>query len=478
MRNEVIKFVLDDKLTEIDFCKANLKPTTTLLNYLRTLPNHKGVKEGCAEGDCGACSVVISSFDVNGKLKYTVVDSCLLFLPMVHGKNVITIENLVDQNNLHPVQEVLLDENGTQCGYCTPGIVMSLFGVYKNNKNISENEIKNSLVGNLCRCTGYDSIFKSALKISKLVNFDKFTKNENKIIEILKYINVKDVITITDTEQIYLKAFSKKQILNLLNEYPNATIVNGATDIALKQTKKNETLKLILDISDVKELKIIKKNKNNIELGAGCTLEEIRKFTKKELPYFADILNLFASLQIRNVATIGGNICTASPIGDLLPLLFVTNAEVLIEDNKSSKHVEVSSFITNYRKTILKNNQIVTKVLIPLYNNEHIIKSFKISKRTDLDISILNGAINLKLNKNRVESISIAFGGVSAVTKFAKKTENYLIGKEWNVSTIEKAQEILYNEFEPLSDVRSGIEYRKLLAKNLLLKFYLYTLRK
>lgn len=479
--NNIIKFILDDEITEIDFSKqSEYKPTTTLLNYLRALPQHKGVKEGCLEGDCGACTIVVSEIDEKDNLIYKTLDSCLVFLPMIHGKQIITIENLASIENgkkkLHIVQQALVETNGTQCGYCTPGIVMSLFGIYKNYNNPTKEVIENSMVGNLCRCTGYQTIIEAAQKRAKHKTLDKFSETEKQTISLLKQIKSNnDVINIDNSNQKYIKPFLLNDALKFRKVHPDAIIINGSTDVALRQNKKNEFLSKIIDISDVHDLKYINESDNCYYIGSGVSLENLRNYFSNKLPQFERILNVFASLQIRNIATIGGNIGSASPIGDLLPLLFVYNAKIKLRTISCERIVALENFIIDYRKTDLKNDELICEIIIPKYNKSYIINSYKVSKRKDLDISTVNGAFKLKLEKQIVSEMKIVFGGMAAVTKRAKNTEKFLFGKKWTRENIESAMGILENEFSPLSDARSNAEYRRIAAKNLLMKFYLET---
>jgi len=480
MKNTV-RFVLDGKIVEVDFTKhTELKPTTTVLSYLRAFPEHKGVKEGCAEGDCGACTVVVTEIDNDEKLIYKTLDSCLVFLPMIHGKQLITVENLAIKEKgktiLHPVQQYMVETNGSQCGYCTPGIIMSLFGLYKNHNNPSREIIEDTLTGNLCRCTGYQPIIEAAQKSCTNNGFDHFSINEKKIITLLKKITSnKETLIFNNKKQKYFKPFTLQEALRLRKENHNAVIINGSTDIALRQTKKKELLPQIIDISGVEELKNFKEENNNYYFGAGLTMEQVRKYCNRKLPALKKILSVFGSLQVRNIATIGGNVGSASPIGDSLPVLFAYKAKIKLCSETSERTIGIEDFIKGYRQTDIKNNELITEVIIPKSDDDYFINSYKVSKRKDMDISTVSGAFRLKLDDETVSEIILAFGGMSAVTKRAINTEKLFTGKKWTRENVESAMKILAEEFSPLSDARSEAEFRKTAAKNLLMKFYLET---
>ena len=479
MISSKIEFVLDNQIVEIDFNQTkNIKPSTTLLNYLRSLPNHKGVKEGCAEGDCGACTVVIAKLNQQNQLEYKALDSCLVFLPMIHGKQIITIENLEQYENkelkLHPVQQLMVEESGSQCGYCTPGIVMSLFALYKNHQLPDKEVIEDSLTGNLCRCTGYKPIINAAQHACNHHGKDHFTEKQEKIAEmLLKIKNENKTIFLNHDEQQYYMPVNLHDALELRKLYPNAVIISGATDTALRQTKKAENIPQIIDLSHVEELQYFKNNGKTIEIGAALPLEEIKSKAENIFPALFNILKVFGSLQIRNIATIGGNIGSASPISDTLPFLFVCKAIVKLQSQTSEREVPIEDFITGYRKTDIKADELICTVEIPFIPENVIIKSYKVSNRKDLDISTVSASFRLKLStKNTVEEIIIAYGGMAAQTIRPFESENYLMGKLWERQTMEKAMEILRTEFNPISDARAEADYRKTAAANLLLKFW------
>ncbi|MFZ4398603.1 MAG: xanthine dehydrogenase small subunit [Bacteroidales bacterium] len=477
--SDKISFLIDDKWVELDFQKAeNIRPTTSLLNYLRSSDKHKGVKEGCAEGDCGACSVVIAELNTKNELEYKALDSCLVFLPMIHGKQIITVENLAQNINkeihLHPVQQFMVENNGSQCGYCTPGIIMSLFALYKNHHNPEKELIEDSLTGNLCRCTGYKPIIDAAHKACVNHGKDQFSEKQQEITQqLLDFKKIKKTIILSHPDQLYLIPKNLDDALKYRKQFPSAVLIGGATDTALRQTKKGEIIPQIIDLSQLDELKYFEITKNSLIIGAELPLEKIKKITEISFPAFFAILKVFGSLQIRNIATLGGNIGSASPIGDTLPFLFACKAIVKLQSSTSKREIAIEDFITGYRKTMISSDELIIAVEIPFIGKDIILKTYKVSKRKDLDISTVSACFRLKLNNEKiVEEIIIVYGGMAAVTSRALKTEMFLTGKKWERKTIEVGMEVLFNEFNPISDARSDAEFRKLACRNLLMKFW------
>ncbi len=473
----VIFFVQDNKIEAIDFSNSDFKPTTTLLNFLRNSPTHKGTKEGCAEGDCGACTVVLGELNHANKIKYTAIDSCLVFLPMLHGKQLITVEDVSDQENkkeiLHPVQQAMVEGNGSQCGYCTPGFIMSMLALYKNENHPSKESIEDALTGNLCRCTGYKSIVEAASHACVHKGIDHFSEKEELIGKLLLKIRQENhSLSIKTNQQTYFQPKTLQEALKLKSENPDSLLINGATDIALRVTKKHEHLPYVIDLSSVDELKKFKKSGNEFDIGAGLSLEEIKLKVENEFPALFDMLKVFGSRQIRSLATLGGNIGSASPIGDMIPVLMAYNAVIHLENSTEKRDFHINDFITGYRQTKKKQSEIITSVTIPIPGKDSIVKSYKVSKRKDLDISTLSSGCMLKLKDKKVEDIILAYGGMAATTKRATATENFLKGKVWSREVVEEASEIIFNEFTPLSDARSGAEFRKVASKNLLIKFW------
>jgi xanthine dehydrogenase small subunit len=478
-QKNIIQFILDRKVKVIDFSvEKKMNPSTTILNYLRSLPTHKGVKEGCAEGDCGACTIVIAEPALNGKLLYKAFDSCLLFLPMIHGKQLITVENLAQHDKgeviLHPVQQLMVDMNGSQCGYCTPGIVMSLFSLYKNCNHPSRREAEDALTGNLCRCTGYQPILDAALAACTKNGEDHFTEKEELInAELLKIIKEQPSVVIETDSQKYFRSATLKKAIAIKLKYPDIVVLNGATDIALRQTKKHEHLPALLDLSGIEELKFFRKKKDGYYIGSGLSIESIRLKSEGKIPALHEMLNVFASGQIRNLATLGGNVGSASPIGDTLPVLFACNASVILAGKNGQRKLPITDFIRGYRSTDLLPDEFIHSVIIPHMAKDVIIKSYKVSKRKDLDISTVSAGFMLKLSKDKiVEEVILAYGGMADRTKRATNMENALKGKIWSREVVESAMLLVDKDFSPISDARAGKEFRLIAARNLLMKFY------
>ncbi|HID39066.1 MAG TPA: xanthine dehydrogenase small subunit [Calditrichaeota bacterium] len=468
-----ISFVLDGKLTTIDFfSEANYTPTTTALNYLRSLPGHRGVKEGCAEGDCGACTVVLAELATDNKLTYKAVNSCLLFLPQLHGKALLTVENLKTKNGaLHPVQQALIETHGSQCGFCTPGFVMSLYALYQNKTSYTRSDAEEALAGNLCRCTGYRPILQAAEKVLK-TNAGATQEEENHLITLLRTIP-KESLSIRSNGQFYYSASSMGELLDIRKKYPDAVLVNGSTDTALRVTKQFENLPAIIDASNVKELNFHRKEARRLTIGAGVTIQELKDLARKDFPALYDICRVFGSQQIRQVATLGGNLGTASPIGDLLPVLIAYDGTVVLKSVKSERRVALDSFILGYRKADIQKNEIIYAVELPIPDKKVYIQSYKISKRREVDISTVNGAFRLELNGNcEVQRIKLVYGGMAETTKRATQTEAFLTGKDWNYGNVQAARKILLSEFNPIDDARSGAKFRRIVAANLLLKLW------
>jgi xanthine dehydrogenase small subunit len=369
---------------------------------------------------------------------------------------------------LHPVQETMIDCHGSQCGFCTPGFVMALFSMFKKYSNFKEDVIKDSIAGNLCRCTGYKPIIKAAKNLKNKKKIDHFSQNIKNTIKLLKKINNKSIKIYKDNKRYFAPRYIQ-ELKKILKKNINADLLSGGTDLSLRITKERKNISSIIYMNSIRELNYIKNNGKYIELGASTPLIDLEHHIQKYYPDFTKILKRYGSPQIRNVGTVAGNIATASPIGDCLPLLLSLNAQVVLQDLKKSKTLFLDNFFINYRKTKLKKGQFIHSIRIPLFE-KNIFKAYKVSKRFDDDISSVCAAFNLEIVKNKIENVRIAYGGMAAIPKRAILCEKVLLKSLVDDETIHKAKEALEKDFKPISDMRASRLYRIEVAKNLLEK--------
>ena len=331
MSSSNIEFIYENQIFKI----KNPDSNETLLNYIRTKLKKTGTKEGCAEGGCGACTVVLGELK-KGEINYRAINSCITFLPTLQGKQLIIIENLISkEGSLHPVQQAMVNYHGSQCGFCTPGFVMSLFSMFKKNSKFKDEEIKDSIAGNLCRCTGYQPIIKAAKSLKKKSKIDHFTKDKKKIINLLKKINNKSIVIYNKGKKYFAPRYVQ-ELKKILKKNIDIDFLSGGTDLSLGVTKERKDISSIIYMNSISELNYINNNNKYIEVGAATPLIEFESYIKKYYPDFTKILKRYGSPQIRNVATMAGNIATASPIGDCLPLLLSLEAKVVLQDLKKT----------------------------------------------------------------------------------------------------------------------------------------------
>lgn len=465
MASNSIRFVFEDKIKEI----KNPDPNETILNLIRLRLKKTGTKEGCAEGGCGACTVVVGELKKN-KIIYNAINSCIAFTTSLEGKHLLIVEDLIQKNgSLHPVQSAMVNFHGSQCGFCTPGFIMSLFSMYKNKTSYDKKTIEESISGNLCRCTGYRPIIDAA-KSLKEIKADQFKKNEKKTIRLLKKIRPKNIY-INNKSKKYFAPRTINELKKIIKKNKNAEFLSGGTDISLVVTKQKKDIKNIIYLNSVDELNYIKEKDKYIEVGATTPLIKFQFIIKKYYPDFNRILKRYGSVQIRNVATLAGNMATASPIGDSLPVLLSLNASITIEGFNKKTVIPLKDFFIGYRKTKLKKGQFIRSIRIPVFK-KNIFKAYKISKRIDDDISSVCASFNLAIVNKKIKNIKIAYGGMAATPKRAIYCEKMLLNSNFSEDIILKAQKSLEKDFQPIDDMRASKDYRLEIAKNLLTKCF------
>jgi xanthine dehydrogenase small subunit len=453
------------------------KPTMTLLEYLRD-SRRTGTKEGCADGDCGACTVAVIGKNADGKPHYQAMNSCIMPLGSLSGREVITVEGVGAYCNtpLHPVQEAMVKTAGSQCGYCTPGFIMSMFAAYYDGK-VDDPCIE----GNLCRCTGYLPIRKAAEALGEPKADDVFAKRlEGFRVQGLGFSENPKPQTLDPKPFLLPQTLS--EVHETLAAHPTATLIAGGTDLGLELSHHRKTFDVLVSLENVAELKIIRDTNEVLEIGAGVTLTHIEKKLHGIFPALDEMLHWFAARQVRNRATMGGNLGTASPIGDLPPVLLSLDASVKLANKNGERVVQASEFFTGYRQTAMQKNEIIVSVLIPKLLERGAVKrfsqSYKVGKRGTDDISIVAASFVIDLDRNdSITKARLAYGGVAAVPARALDAEAILTGKRWNEKTMLLAKEKLKTAFNPLSDFRGSAQYRNMLVANLLEKFWLESSR-
>ncbi len=458
MSQETLVFTLNGEVET-----PRTAPTVTLLEYLR-FTGRVGTKEGCGDGDCGACTVALVGADAEGKAQYQAVNSCLLPLGSVAGRVVVTVEGVAGET-LHPVQQALVDTGGSQCGYCTPGFVMSLFAGYYDGQ-LGDTTVE----GNLCRCTGYLPIRRAARSLQEPAADDPHLWT-------LQHAPPLEPIAYKGDENAFFRPSSLDKVFGLMQSRPDAVLIAGGTDLGLELSHKSSRFPCLISLEDVVELKIIRAGSSFLEVGAGLPLSQIENKLRGLFPALDTMLYWFAARQIRNRATLGGNLGTASPIGDLAPVLLALNAELRLRNAGSERLIPLAKFFTGYRQTVLQKAEVLVSVLIPQTLPKGAVRrlseAYKVGKRGTDDISIVAAAFAIDLNADdRVVQARLAYGGVAATPARATSVEASLVGKPWNDKTVREAKAALQTTFKPLDDLRASAAYRNRLVGNLLEKFY------
>lgn len=469
-----IRFLLNDQEVSL----SSIDPTSTLLDYLRLNRRLTGSKEGCAEGDCGACTVLVGRL-VKDQLVYESVNACIRFVGSLNACHVVTVEHLAGKDGtLHPVQQAMVDCHGSQCGFCTPGFVMSLYGLWLTNENPTRAEIERALQGNLCRCTGYEPIVKAAEQMGETrpsALFDPLTRERDKIIETLTSMISTDTIVLEGNERTLIVPANVEALANTLAAHPKATLVAGATDVGLWVTKQMRALNPVVFINHLSELQDIMVDQTGITFGAGVSYSAAFDCLHTEIPAFGRLIERIGGQQVRNMGTLGGNIANGSPIGDTPPALIALGATVTLRSVSGTRTLLLEDFFIEYGKQDRQPGEFVERIFVPRPKAASHYAIYKISKRRDEDISALCGAFYLETDGACVSTIRLAFGGMAGTPKRARAVEAALMGKPWTEETIQAARDTFDVDYQPLTDWRATAGYRQLTAKNLLTRFYLET---
>jgi xanthine dehydrogenase small subunit len=450
-------------------------PTMTVLNYLREGERRTGTKEGCAEGDCGACTVVLGEV-AGGRLAYRAVNSCIQFLPTLDGKQLLTVEDLAGPDGtLHPAQQAMVDCHGSQCGFCTPGFVMSLFALFHESRSsdLGRRRIDDALAGNLCRCTGYGPIIAAATRMKAIAGTDRFDDSEAETIRALTALQAETAREIETADgRRWFAPRRVEALAQLLLRFPDACLLAGATDVGLWVTKQHRRLDPVIYLGEVEELQRLEVGPETIEIGAAVTYGRLHQVIAAEYPDFGELLRRLGCTQIRNCGTMGGNIANGSPIGDSPPPLIALCARLVLRRGDERRELPLEDFFLDYRKQDRRASEFVESIRLPRRDPARCFACYKISKRFDQDITACLGAFNLRLVQGRVGNIRICYGGMAGIPKRARECEKTLTGRPWNLETIREGQAALGRDYTPLSDMRASQAYRALAAANLLLKFF------
>ena len=473
--NGSIRFILNGENVTL----RHAPPTRTLLDWLRLERHLTGTKEGCAEGDCGACTVLVGRL-LEGRLVYESVNACIRLLGSVNATHVVTVEHLAARDGtLHPVQQAMVDEHGSQCGFCTPGFVMSLYGLWLGNSSPSREEIEKALQGNLCRCTGYEPIVRAAERAAEhrpAAVFDPLERFRDEIMERLDALAPQATIRMSDDEGRVIVPVCVEDLVEVLAEEPSATIVSGSTDVGLWVTKQFRGLDPAVFVNHLGELQMIERGPAGVRIGAGVTYTQAFGTLCRHYPALRPLIDRIGGEQVRNMGTIGGNIANGSPIGDMPPPLIALDAMLTLRSKDGRRTLPLEDYFIDYGKQDRRPGEFVESLYVPALPEGERFAVYKVSKRRDEDISALCGAFRIVLDTaGTVTGARICFGGMAATPKRAKAVETALIGKPWTEETVETARAAFETDYAPLTDWRATADYRMRAAKNLLARFWLET---
>jgi xanthine dehydrogenase small subunit len=466
MTRNCIQFRRKDRTIRLD----QFSPQSTVLDWLRLEERSTGTKEGCAEGDCGACTVVIAR-ERDGRLLYEPVNACIATLGQLDGGELITVEDLAHEGKLHPVQTAMAAGHGSQCGFCTPGIVMSLFAhFHSEGERTDRAKINDCLAGNLCRCTGYRSIVDAAREACAGPMTDRFVANEASTCAALRQLQDRADVFVGNDARFFAAPASEASLASLYQSHPDARIIGGATDVGLWITKKLATIDKIIHVGRA-GLDRIEEAAGALHIGASVTLARATPPLASIDPDIAEILRRFGSVQVRAAGTVGGSIANASPIGDLAPLFIALGGSVELRKGDSVRALPLEQFFIGYGKQDREAGEFVRRLIVPRLAPATYFKAFKISKRFDEDITTVLGAFRIGVDGGRIASARIAFGGMAGIPKRATAVEGQLVGAALHdVGTWRSAAERVGDDFTPLTDVRASAEYRLGVARNIVIK--------
>jgi xanthine dehydrogenase small subunit len=453
---------------------AEPESTRTVLQWLREDARCSGTKEGCAEGDCGACTVVLGSLDTQGGLALQPVNACIQFLPTLDGKALFAVEDVAQPDGaLHPVQQSMVTCHGSQCGFCTPGFVMSLWSCYEHHQQAgtvpTRQQLADDLSGNLCRCTGYRPILDAGQQAFAAPP-----------VRLARQAVVEALHTLAQDAPLHTaRGFHAPRTLPafaaLREALPQARVLAGSTDMGLWVTKQFRDLGELISINEVAELRLVTADDQRIEIGAAASLEAAWRALVQEWPSLRDLWLRFASLPIRHAGTMGGNVANGSPIGDSAPVLIALGATLVLQRGQRVRRMPLEDFYVDYMKNRLEPGEFVRGLEVPRAQHPAAVRAYKISKRFDCDISAVCAALNLRLQGGVVAEVRLAWGGMAATVRRSALAEAALLGRPWNETSLAAAQAALEKDFKPLSDMRASAGYRLQVAQNLLRRFWLET---